>query len=214
MGLPNHPCDKFSYWRTFTFSGDDCVESNRKIRFHSETGNGYVVYFNGIPLTTTAELTILTEGYHDYEFNQTYEYSVCGCPTSGGVDGWVKIRLETSECVGMKNFLVNFTGYEDIPTYILDLPDDLTPIDYYTSHRGEYMLMSAIDDPAACIAVPQVPELEDQKVFGRLADGTWLRFDPRLNLDENTLENPLIDGGKSNQLVSGKHPISTLACTP
>lgn len=32
-------------------------------------------------------------------------------------------------------------------------------------------------------------------VFGRLSDGSFVLYDTRLELDENTIENPLIDGG-------------------
>lgn len=162
----------------------------------------YKIYFNSRIRTTVTELNIVNSGYEDYEFNNTHQYEVCSCPEER-VGGTIGIQLENSDCVRISNPMVNFTGYENLTTYTIDLPDDLSPVDYFTSYRGEYMLMSAIDDTAACNAVPQVAEIEDEKVFGKLSDGTWLVFDPRLNLDENTLDNPLIDGGKSNELVSG-----------
>lgn len=38
-------------------------------------------------------------------------------------------------------------------------------------------------------------------VFGRLSDGSFVLYDIRLELDENTIENPLIDGG-GNKVVN------------
>jgi len=40
-----------------------------------------------------------------------------------------------------------------------------------------------------------VTEERDPPVFGQLRDGSWLQFDPRLKLEENTIDSPLPDGG-------------------
>ena len=46
----------------------------------------------------------------------------------------------------------------------------------------------------------------DEVVFVHLSDGTWLQFDPRLQLETGVLNAPLSDSGKSIQLKSGGQP--------
>lgn len=41
-----------------------------------------------------------------------------------------------------------------------------------------------------------------EPVFGKQQDGTYLLYDSRLQLDENTIENPLIDGGGNKVVAS------------
>jgi len=200
IGVSDHPCDEYSRWRVFTFTQDDCIWWMTKNIRISGTGP-YLIYFNDILRSTAAKMEILDSGYEDYAFNQTYQYEVCGC-SGEYVGGTISIRLENEQCVRIDNPSVNFTGSENLLTYYVDLPDDLSPVDYYTSHRGEYMLMSGIDDDAVCSALPTVQTMEGEKVFGRTVNGTWLVFDPRLNLDENTVYNPMIDGGKNNEVVT------------
>ena len=46
-------------------------------------------------------------------------------------------------------------------------------------------------------------ELGDEPVFGKLQDGSWLMFDPRLDFVDNTLSSPTEDGGKAAVTESG-----------
>lgn len=80
IGIPDHPCDQYSYWRTFTFHRSGCNLQSTNINI-GITGTGpFVISFNGILRTTSAEFAIIDEGYEDYEFDATFDYEVCRCP--------------------------------------------------------------------------------------------------------------------------------------
>ena len=107
------------------------------------------------------------------------------------------------------------------------------PIDEIRSAGGEFILFDSIDDPT-CDTLNDVTELNDSPVFGRvcvasilffhtsihtqvlwlllfslmcppqLPDGSWLQYEPRLILEENTIEAPLADGGGLVQALTGQ----------
>jgi len=84
------------------------------------------------------------------------------------------------------------------PYTVLSLPNvasgTLDSIDEVRSRGGEFILQGGLSDPV-CSQLNDVTEENDAPVFGKLPDGSWLIFDPRMTLGENTLEHHIPDGG-------------------
>jgi len=69
------------------------------------------------------------------------------------------------------------------------------------SSGQEFILLNGLDHDI-CTQLPDIMYEEDPPVFGQTPDGMWLQFDPRYDVEENTAENPLRDGGGTRTLIS------------
>ena len=107
----------------------------------------------------------------------------------------------------LKNPLVHFYPNSPQPGLVLSLPDVsagiLEHIDTTRSDGGEYILRNGLNDDL-CNSLNDVTEERDPPVFGQLPDGSWLQFDPRLKLEENTIDAHLPDGGGLVMSLTGE----------
>ncbi len=177
--------------------------SPRILNVVGEGGNGpYRLYLDGNLRTVVDDFWL---GKDDsFSFNPDYDYQICSPRwfLRDVVGGDLYIKLENEECVQAENPRVDITGYEnEVPSaYILDLSgESLELIDEELSNGGDFILPTGLSDPK-CDSIPSVP---NGPVFGKLQDGSWLQFDPRIELSTNTPSFPLVDGGKSTELASG-----------
>ena len=94
------------------------------------------------------------------------------------------------------------------PPNVLNLPNIsesvLEMIDEIRSEAGEFILFNGLNQ-TTCNSINDVTEENDAPVFGRLPDGSWLQWEPRLVLEENTVEAPIDDGGKIHSVVFELH---------
>ena len=185
IGISGHPCDRYSRWRKFTFDrNDDHWHFAETLRI---TGTGpYTLYLNGVVRTVTD--VVWAEKNETYNFNATHDYRLCGIEESVG--GRLGIQLEDSTCAHAENPQVNVEGVGGL--YTINLPDNLDIIDATWSTDEQFIMTSALNDPV-CSTLPSIAEIEGERIFGRRSDGTWLMFDPRQNLETNTLTDPLSD---------------------
>ncbi len=212
MATPTHPCDSDTRWRKISFVRNDNIWwLEKKLRVISDTpGVGpFRLTFNDWTRTVVQNFTVDTNNYENYVFDPDHEYSLCHTP-SETIGGRLYIRLEDDSCVYAQNPEVNLDGYESSVQNIFDVPDGaLEPVDDLWSHGNGlvYLLKkSFFDDPssvAMCASLPTVPELGDEPIFGKLSDGSWVMFDPTINLMENTPTSPIPDGGESIVIASG-----------
>ena len=173
-------------------------------------GNGpFVLEINGQIRTVVDNFTVDQSGYEDYVFDPAFNYRLCSYPEAR-VGGSLYIELDNGKCVKMKNPVINLEGYESSVSTIFNFTDDiLQPIDEWWNNGEDLVFMtrtSLFDDPifsSICAALPSVPDFTDKPIFGRLSNGTWFIFDPRLSLDANTPSSPISDGGKSTFTLSG-----------
>ena len=97
---------------------------------------------------------------------------------------------------------------------------ELQEIDVESTYGSTLLLTVEVTDPVCDTFPDPILNLEqdrawfnhsDQPVFGLAPDGSYLLHDVRLLLDENTIENPLIDGGGAKVLasISTTNPDST-----
>ncbi len=159
--------------------------------------------------TVADNLTVDEDGYSDYTFDPSFDYEICNEPEEW-IDGRLFLRLEDRNCVDVRpNPLINLDGFESSVGHILDLPDNsLQAIDQWWTNGDDviYRLETSLfNNPVfseTCSGLPSVPELDDGPIFGRLSDGTWLMFDPRVELQANTPSDPINDGGKQASINS------------
>lgn len=197
IGSSGHPCDPMSRWRKFAFIRDDGAWWQDKVL--RIIGDGpYKLTLNGSFRTVVEDFWLAKN--ETYAFDPEFDYELCGSPDDAS-DGSLWVQLEDGECIEAENSLVNITGYEADVEYILDLPDTLKPVDIDFTNGEDLVLEAGLNDPI-CDIIPAVPESGDNPIFGRLPNGTWLHFDPRLNLFSNTPESPLLDGGKAVEQMS------------
>ena len=181
------------------------------------SGGPFKLEFNGWARTIVDKAVIENDGYSNYTFDPIFEYELCNSPDDLVSNGRLFIRLEpeygdgeNGPCVTTRNPVVSLDGYESSVTNILNLADvGLEAIDQLWNSNEELVLQlqaSLFHNPLfsdICESLPSVPEFGDESIFGKLSDGTWLIFDPRLDLLSNTPNSPQEDGGKNNFIVSG-----------
>ena len=198
FGSPDHPCDQSSRWRRFTFVRNDVLWWMPK-ELRIEGAGPYILYLDGV-LRTAVENFWLTKN-ETYSFNPSTTYRVCRSPDERVGRMW--IELEDGKCVQVENPAVSLAGIENKATYVVALNENnLEEIDVDLTQGEEFMLKTALSN-SICNDIPTVPEFGDNVVFGKVSDGTWLMFDPRLEVGKNTISSPLIDGGKKKEVASG-----------
>lgn len=162
----------------------------------------YTLYLDGNVRTVVDDFWLSKND--TYTFDPDFEYYLCSVHGESS-SGQLWIRLEDGICVQAENPRVDIAGLENELAYVLDLrgvDGQLIPIDEAFTSGEEFILPTALQDDL-CRNIPSVRERGDEQIFGQLSDGSWLLFDPRLNIENNTPDTPLMDGGKAKELASG-----------
>ena len=164
---------------------------------------------NGWTRTVVDNFTINDSGYAGYNFDSTFKYQLCDTPEEI-IGGDLYIQLQDGSCVAAQNPAISLDGFETDVTYIFNLPDnsmELTDEQWSGGEEQVFLLRTSLFNNSSfsvmCSELPLVPEAGDEPIFGKLSDGTWLMFDPRLDLMTNTLSFPAQDGGKEAFAASG-----------
>ena len=128
------------------------------------------------------------------------------------------MKVESGDCYDVVggNPAVDFDGFDSYALHILRLPNigtgdsELKMIDEKYQGNDEFILTNALID-AKCYQIPDVIEETDPPILGQLDNGTWMHYDPRLLLEENTLTAPLQDGGGGVELSTAGETICSNA---
>lgn len=170
-------------------------------------GDEYVsVKLNGHVRTVVYPGSIVFDNpYYVFEYNK--EYEVCRLPEEHAF-GRVYLQVEDDSCQWFENPFIVFYPDSIQPPKVLHLPNIsesvIEPIDVIRSEGGEFIYFESIGDQSICEHLNTVTELNDSPVFGRLPDGSWLQYEPRLILEENIVEKPIPDGGGLVQALTGQ----------
>jgi len=208
IGRSGHPCDSLSRWRKFTFSkkDGDLWWFDQFLSTSFKEGDSFVtIKLNGHVRTVVNPGSIAFDNVnYIFQYNKVYE--MCNLPEER-ISGRVYLRMEDNSCQWFRNPFVAFYADSAQPPIVLNLPNIsqsiLQTIDGIRSSAGEFIYFDAIDDPL-CSQLSDVTEQNDSPVFGKLPDGSWLQFDPRLKLEDNTVESPIVDGGGLVQALTGR----------
>ena len=138
------------------------------------------------------------------DIDPNFKYKFCGENGFGRIGGRMTVRQENKRCKGItiENPRVDFTNHHDYLDHIVDLRSRrLRPIDEEWTN-GEELILMGPSLSSTCNDIPVLQELGDSPIFGQLLDGSWLQFDPRLDLKTNTVVNPKNDGGYAETKLS------------
>ena len=208
VGTADHPCDLDSRWRRLSF-----VRNDNRYRIQKDlrvVGSGpFKLELNGWIRTVVDNFTINDNGYAGYSFDSSFNYQLCDTPDEM-IGGSLYIRLQDGSCVAAQNPAINLDGFESDASHVFNLPKNslsLTDEGWSDNEEQVYLLRTSLFNNSTfsekCSKLPSVPEIGDEPIFGKLPDGTWLMFDPRLDLMTNTLNSPAQDGGKEALTASG-----------
>ncbi len=202
-GIPDHPCNQFSRWRRFTFVNNDRMWFLPKKEIKIQGTGPYDIFYNDKFRTRVNDIT-WADKPDGFSFNQNYAYEVCESFVQEWIDGTFQMKLEDGTCVNIGNPSVSLSDVESLATHIVDIDaSNLEATDFIATNEGQmFMLKNELTIPV-CDSIPDVPTIEDQLIFGKVPDGTWLIFDSRLTFDDNDILSPISDGGKTKQVAGG-----------
>jgi len=165
--------------------------------------NTLLVTATGHIRTVVTSLAFKVGSKYPLEWNK--EYLMCSRPEEWA-GGWFNLRMADGSCQALPNPHVKFYPDSVQPNSFLNLPNVtagiLDRIDEVRSQGVEYLLRGGLNDPL-CGQLSAVTEENDAPVFGKLPDGSWLQFDPRIVLEDNTLESHISDGGGLVRSLTG-----------
>ena len=205
---PTHPCDKFSRWREYSFTADDY---RKYLNITRVTGGKFLLSVDSIPRTIVDSL----ESSHDGTIT-TGDYSFCWWTEErpGGLAEFAPLNSDIG-CGSLKignppvrltEDILNDSKYsEDI--YSIDLPgkyalramNDVSFGWKGPEFKGGSALYNKwkISNPVC----DKLPTGDFGQLVGRFPDGELVYYDGRIVLEENTVNNPLPDGGGKSAMA-------------
>jgi len=162
----------------------------------------------------TAEAAADADGYH---------YKVCEIPEAYvGGDLYLEASKGSAGCTKLEGgnmpLVLDETVYVDTATMVLDLPSlDSASIKADGNVDGQWMLQTDLTQEM-CDEITIDHLAINHPIFGRLPGGgdgmdAYVIHDPRLSLLNNTLEQPLEDGGGSLVQSGGTHNGASMLCS-
>ncbi len=203
---PRHPCEKNARWREYSFTVDDY---NVPLTVFMYAGQ-YMLSINGIPRT------LVPQWMNDHgQHIGTGQFSFCWHPEEV-LNGVLKVRVG-NRCIGVLggNPRVNLPSsvygtWTNIR--VLNLPsrshfgtiDPVLASSYHVEHSfGEALYLTYTVSDHQCNSLVQDGRYHG--ILGNLAGGGQVYYAGNIELHENTLDSPMVNGGSA--LMTGVKPI-------
>eukprot|EP00547_Thalassionema_nitzschioides_P008451 CAMPEP_0194227304 /NCGR_PEP_ID=MMETSP0156-20130528/42790_1 /TAXON_ID=33649 /ORGANISM="Thalassionema nitzschioides, Strain L26-B" /LENGTH=2008 /DNA_ID=CAMNT_0038959783 /DNA_START=685 /DNA_END=6711 /DNA_ORIENTATION=- len=192
-GLKLHPCKENSIWRNYAIGAMDRFE------YIELSGEGpYTISIHG-----QARTTIDTIELEDGNQLTSGSFQVCK-HTQARLNGKLELKVAGNcQKVLGGNPRIYFPS-SDEPALVIDLPvenkNDFTPLNNIIGEPGDFFQNAIELTNQLCDAIS---EGDFSQVFVNFTNGEWLVNDSRLTVKNNTLDNPLSDGGGKAVLKSG-----------
>ena len=202
-GIPLHACDKNTRWHSYALNKVDSSRGYGQLEVtRSSDGLYYVFSIDGIPRTEVESVTVTNVG--DLPVPGTYAF--CNTWTIDELIGGKVQIIVNSICRTLEagNPRIQFlsSNPQKPPTVITmassNAINNFIPVPG-TVKNEEFLLPDGLDDPI-CKAIP----LGEYPVYLDFTDGTYLSFDPRLTLLNNTMDEPLPEGGGTSHLFGAR----------
>lgn len=182
------PCAALSSWRRYILTVKD-VGKDLEV---SEQGGNFVVSIDGVVRAVLSQLRF--EAGNSVVAGSSYEI----CSSQEEIHRAIfKLRPPAGNCLTMTtdDMLVDFASGDD-PDAVLDggLLPSLNDTSAWVAVSGETYLNQGAIDSSNCASVPKF-NYTVTEIFAQTVDGDWVQFTPRIFMRENTLDNPLSDGG-------------------
>lgn len=204
MGSIQHACDPNTIWHSYSFRVKDVtgLTLTKYVTITNTTEGTYLMSMNNVTRTEVASI-----GFEDYNATFDFPVDLSVCDVDEEIGGNLELEVD-GEC---RSFIggnppINITSESSPrPDYIITkTPEDFSAFSEISAQTryDEYFLSSGISDTSCdFLHVGAHPVYID---FGEGADPRWLSFDPRIKLLENTLGNPIQDGGGSQELLGSR----------
>lgn len=207
IGVPNHACDVNTRWHSYAFTQMDGHISNNndgmlQVTLTSDS-NYYLFSMNGIPRTEVTSIQLLPRNNDDESLALAVPgtYSICNV---SNMEEFVGGRLEllvNGTCEGLQigNPPIQFlSSHPNKPSYVFDLTpvvkniieQFLLPVPGTFTNDDFLLTAGVLNTHEDCANLPL--EVYPDQVYLDFRNGTYLSFDARLNLGDNTLTNPLL----------------------
>ena len=201
-GINDQACEEATRWRKYSWIRDDRSEEGE---FTSSGTGTWLFSINGKPTTEFASLpqTVEYEGATDFTYvNTSSKFSIeWGIETIVGGELWLKdLNLPGNPrwLVG-GNPPVYFPNGDDIEgVVVISLTsaeeDDFKVINNSTKFGNQMVNLGTLSD-GACVNLSRTDF--ETVVVVKFSDDTYLRYEPSIVLQDNTLGSPIPDGGGS-----------------
>ena len=197
LGIPSHPCAAGSRWHTYAFTtrdsnmiADHILLGRHKMQVRHVTGDTYALYVDNVVRTEVQGAPVL---WGNMPFSGTQEF--CYNFLEEKVGGMVGFRSAGCLVLLGGNPRISFFSQDSVlpPLTISLTPQDFTDkfIPIPGSSSNEDFILTETLTEAMCDDIGP----GDYPVYVNFGDGNFMAFDPRIQPMENTVENPLIDGG-------------------
>jgi len=192
---PRHPCGRYARWREYAFDIDDSSQPATVSLWNGK----YLVKINDIPRT------VISPSDWEYADGQNIgvgNFYICWAPEER-VGGWVGVMTDfVSQCQWFRNPTV------DLPSAVINqqikqvsLPANtnanfgsIDPIQFPENEfYGEDLYLKQNIPTNGCSNIPDNGDYWN--TLGTFPDGKQAWFAGNVQLDRNTLDNPLSDGG-------------------
>lgn len=197
VGSPLHPCSPESHWHSYTFNEKDNGSFIQVTKTSDDSA--FLLSIDDIPRTEVQTITTGNNGH--LEAGKSYRI----CNKKGNLAGVIGGELKVQVGSSCKNVIggnppIKFASENPVtPTNtitlssselsdFLQLPGD--------NENDDFLLESGLDKPLCSFL-----HIGAYPVYLDFNNGNWLAFDPRINLQDNTLDNVISDGGGSQALL-------------
>ena len=204
---PRHPCEKNARWREYSFTVDDY---NVPLTVSMYAGQ-FLISVNGIPRTLVAQWK------NDFgQYIGTGQYIFCWHPEEV-LYGVLKVRVGT-QCIpvqgGNPRVILPGSIYTawSANIRVLNLPsraqfgtiDPILASSYHVEHSFGAALF-LVDTVSGYQCQSLVPDGRYHGILGNLQSGEQVYYAGNIELHENSLDSPMVDGG--SPLMTGVKPI-------
>lgn len=216
IGKPNHVCSENTRWHKYAFTNIAEAPLYMYVTIKEVTTiNGETAYSfsqGGVVITELHEDDAIVEESWDGQPEGVLPpgtYQLCEAQEIFGKYGYISLRSESLTDGVCRNYKygnppIQFLSAENQPLNVFEMAklDDFIPVPGTLDDSGDYLLPGGINDPDKCNFYSNSGS--HYPIYTLLDDGTYMIFDPTLELMENTIEAPLYDGGNS-AYISGSY---------
>jgi hypothetical protein len=188
-----HPCSSGARWRRFSFTMPDLYSQV----LITKVSNRYALSIDG-HIRTMLDDILFQDSDVLFEYTEPTSYLLCAIGRAQTfINFGIKYKKRCQRLV-IGNPPVDISGIDPQPDYVLDAVDPasfITKVDFRDTTKIEGMLsIEDMFDNYSSLCESMSLEYTTP-IFAQLTNGQVLLYDPMLEFETNTLENPLNDGG-------------------
>jgi len=205
IGVPYHVCDINTRWHSYAFTQVEGQADYGILEVSLTSDSNYYLFsINGVPRTEVNSVSIT--GYGD--LTVPGNYPICSASWMEEFVGGQFQLFVDGQCRFLEagNPAIQFlSSNPSKPQYVIDMTQSSNDLvnDFQsvpgTFTNEDFLLIQSLTH-GNCSFIP----LAGHPVYLDFRNGTYLSFDPRLDLLDNTVTDPLLDGGGGNHALGAR----------